>query len=854
MRTYGWDVPPEFVLLVGDAWSLPTGSYVSDNYYASLEGDDYLADVIVGRLPVDTSEECANIVSKALAYETAWLQDDPEWLGSAALLVYDEEDDGDTIYYSNTWFIHELMSDVGFAPIDTLFVRNEVTLEEVYSPLNQGRGFVNYRGSAPYNAWPGPFDVTHDDLSNGWKTPIVVSATCSTAGFAGVGYLSELWLWAGTPEEPRGGVAFFGTTTAGWGQDLSWKRGYVDEGFFSSVFGGAITVGEACLAGRMNLHTHVDDGHEYAGWHLLGDPEMPVWTGSPSTLTVDIGGQIVDGWESLELVVSSEGSPVENAQVTCWSAPGIHAMGCTDQEGRATLSFEASAPSTVEVSVVAKDCRPHLSTELLLAAGPFLFFDAMTIDDTEGGNGDGKISPGESASLQVRLINLGDGTAAGSQATLRTTSECATIADSVAVFQGVAPDSTVWGSAPFRIVMSEDWAGDHPVPLKLAIACGDSVRTWSIPSLGTVTGALEVAGVDCNDFPPGGNGSGSAGAGESPELVVALSNPTQDHLTSVEGLLHSRDPYVVVTAAHASFPDAAPGSPCMNTSSPFAVSVAPDAPPGYTALLDLRISAQAPTYTYAETLDLDISIVEVQASRPSGPDRYGYYAYDSTDSLYSHAPVFDWVDIAPPGPGFLVPMVSVYDNALRLVSPPFPLKYFGESCYWFHICSNGFVSLAVSEDAPHENTPIPYRYGPPSLVAPFWDDLDPSAGGEVYSWNDIDGHRAVIQFENVRRKHTPDTETFQVVFYDQTYYPTPTGDSMILFQYESVSQADSCTVGINHPWNYIGSQVRLRRELRPGCSPALRRTCDPLHDRGPRIARSPLAHGRWGGARRHHRR
>jgi hypothetical protein len=807
---YGWDVPPEFILLVGDAWALPTGPTITDNYFAALEGDDYLADVIVGRLPVDTHEECANIVSKALAYETAWLQDDPEWLASAALLVSDDAMHGDSIYYLNTWFIHELMSDAGFAPIDTLFRKDGVTPEETYAALNQGRGFVNYRGCASYHGWNVPFYyVIPDELSNGWRTPIVVSATCSTGGYAGYGYLSELWLWAGTPEEPRGAVAFFGTITTGLGQEISWKRGYVAEGFFASAFGNALTVGEACLGGKLNLYTLSDDEHEYEGWNLLGDPEMPVWTGPPSMLTVDTEGRITDGWASVEFDVSSEGSPVGDAQITCWSALGIHALGCTDAEGQVTLSFEAAAPSTVEVSVVAKNCRPHLSTELLLTAGPFLFFDDMTIDDTEGGNGDGRVSPGESASLPVRLINLGDGAAVGVQAILRTTQEHASIVDSVATFQSIAPDSVAWGNAPFRIVMSEDWPGDHSVPLELAIACGDSVRTWSIPPASTVTGALEVAGMDCNDLPPGGNGSGTAGTGESPEFVMTLSNPTLDHLSSVEGLLHSRDPYVVVTAAHASFADAPPGSTCTNASAPFVVSVAPDVPESHTASLRLRISAQAPTYAYAETLDLEIEIAEIQASRPTGPDQYGYYAYDSYDTLYQHAPVFEWVDIAPPGPGALVPVVTVGDNRLRLVSPPFLLKFFGESRYWCNVCSNGFVSLVMSSDARPENKLIPYRYGPPSMVAPFWDDLDPSSGGDVYSWCDMEGHRFVVQFDGVRRKHTPDTETFQVIFYDHTYYPTPTGDTMILFQYESVSQADSCTVGINrahdeHPQESVG--------------------------------------------------
>jgi hypothetical protein len=110
------------------------------------------------------------------------------------------------------------------------------------------------------------------------------------------------------------------------------------------------------------------------------------------------------------------------------------------------------------------------------------------------------------------------------------------------------------------------------------------------------------------------------------------------------------------------------------------------------------------------------------------------------------------------------------------------------------------------------------------MVAPFWDDLDPSSGGDVYSWCDVDGHRFVVQFDGVRRKHTPDTETFQVILYDHTYYPTPTGDSPILFQYESVSQADSCTVGINYtheelPQGCVGLSYVFDGDYAPNAAP-----------------------------------
>jgi hypothetical protein len=85
------------------------------------------------------------------------------------------------------------------------------------------------------------------------------------------------------------------------------------------------------------------------------------------------------------------------------------------------------------------------------------------------------------------------------------------------------------------------------------------------------------------------------------------------------------------------------------------------------------------------------------------------------------------------------------------------------------------------------------------MIAPFWDDIDPQAGGDVYKWTDTVNHRFIIQYDDVPRWNTNNIETFQIVLLNPAYYPTPTGDGQILFIYKTVTDAGSCTVGIENP-------------------------------------------------------
>ena len=367
-----WEVPPEYILLVGDTEVLPGYDSLTytDNYFATLEGGDYIADVIIGRLSADTSWQLMTEVAKIFGYERTPLLNDPDWPLSALMMVQDDFDSGDWIYYMNTWRIYDQMESFGFAPIDTLFRRNDVTMTQVYASVQEGKGFLNYRGQAWIN-WLGSFALNASNTNNGWRLPIVVSGTCGTGNYESDGFMCENWVRAGTPTNPEGAVAFFATNTAFPGsEELSLRRGYVDEGFFDGVFDDSLrTLGEACLAGKMRLYLKADDQIDYEGWNLLGDPAMSMWTGHPFEFEVLHDGGTQVGPSDFAVTVVSGGSLHEGALVALAKGNEVHSLGYTDALGQVSLPIQPTTVGTLSVVVTDRNAVPYESDVLVLDIG-----------------------------------------------------------------------------------------------------------------------------------------------------------------------------------------------------------------------------------------------------------------------------------------------------------------------------------------------------------------------------------------------------------------------------------------------------------------------------------------------------
>jgi hypothetical protein len=814
-----WDVPPEFLLLVGDTEALPAAypdTFATDNYYVAVDGDDILPDILVGRFSVDLISQCENMVAKSVFYERTPYVDDPEWPASACLCQRDDGDDGDWIYYENTWYLYDLFNEAGFTRVDTLFSRYGIGYEEVLNSWNAGRGFIHYRGQALF-WWIAPFNVPiHHEygVRNGLRSSIIVSPTCGTGVYDDDGYMSEDWTTGLTGVEPHGAVAFYGTSTAFEGSEkLSLKRNAVSFGFFGDAFGpDGLTLGQACVAGKLNLFATFEDTVEFQAWNLLGDPELNMWTGVPAHTTVLHDPAVQIGASDFTVTALSGGAAVPGALVSCVMDGEVYATAYTGELGSATLPIAPSMAGTLHVTVTARNCYPYENDVLVLESGPFVAFSDLSIEDGSGGNGDGLLSPGESAEIDLALLNAGDVIATAVSAVFRTADPYVTVTDSTAAFADIAPDGVGWALDPVALAVDSGCPSGHVVSYSLEVSYSGETGARHPAPIEVVTGSLVYAGISFDDSAPGGDGDGLPESGETVELTVMLENDGWCDLVEIAGALSADDPFCAVTLGSAPFGEAAIGGICDNTGDALLLSVSPAAPDEHAVTLSLAVEAAGHSYDWSDTLTFDIALSNPTYMGPTGPDAYGYYAYDSLDTIYAAAPTYDWVDIAPPGPGNLIAEITDEDAGIVTKSTMFNVKYYDEVYNQVSINSNGFFAMGACDYRFGDNSEIPDTHGPPAMIAAFWDDLDPSAGGEIYSWFDFDGKRWVYQFDEVVKWGTTQAQTFQVIIHNQLYHPTPTGDAPIIIQYETVTLPYTCTVGIEShnqddgiQWLYNGS-------------------------------------------------
>jgi subtilisin family serine protease len=138
------------------------------------------------------------------------------------------------------------------------------------------------------------------------------------------------------------------------------------------------------------------------------------------------------------------------------------------------------------------------------------------------------------------------------------------------------------------------------------------------------------------------------------------------------------------------------------------------------------------------------------------------------------------------------------DDWTATIDTPFPIKFGDEnqSFDMLTIGSNGAMSLTNTDPVDLSNVNLPAsKYT--TLIAPFWDDLNPAASGDLfYTTMGVEPNREfIVEWRDVRHYSSSDGATFQVVFFENS--------SDILFNYldvdfgtSSVDKGASATVGV----------------------------------------------------------
>ncbi|MCC7429888.1 T9SS type A sorting domain-containing protein, partial [bacterium] len=112
-----------------------------------------------------------------------------------------------------------------------------------------------------------------------------------------------------------------------------------------------------------------------------------------------------------------------------------------------------------------------------------------------------------------------------------------------------------------------------------------------------------------------------------------------------------------------------------------------------------------------------------------------------------------------------------------------------------------------------------------NMVCAFWTDLWDNQNGEnghIYKYHDTTNHRFIVEWYQIHHySGTPNPpETFQIIFKDPAYHPTPTGDGEILIQYASIDsiRQEYTTVGLENGDQTIGIQYKGKNSINQSSS------------------------------------
>ncbi|MEO0216763.1 MAG: C25 family cysteine peptidase, partial [candidate division WOR-3 bacterium] len=573
---HNWSPKPEYVILIGDHDSLKPASYLAppgptDYPYTLIDGDDFLGELLIGRLSVVSVSELNMVVAKILGYEKNPYTSETQWFKRALMVGANMPSNMTTPIPVKRW-VREKLIEYGFNTVDTVFY--PMAPSNITTSINQGVLFVNYRsGEGDFDGWPFPFFKNNDvyALTNGWKLPVVMSITCYTGNFQAEPCFGEVWLRSGNPTTPKGAVGFIGAsgayTSSRWNNCL-------DYGIYWGILKEEIyNLGSALYRGKMELYMNFPHDTTWTSgssfyfhtYNLLGDPSLEVWTDVPQNFVVNHQATIPVGTNSFSVqVLNSSSQPVKGAMVSIYKKNETKEVEFTNSSGLANFQITTTTPDTLFVTVTKHNFKPYCGYALVNNASVYVGYYSHTISDPNGNN-NGKINPGEAINLSITLKNFGNSTTANNvTAKLSTTDPLITITDSIKTYGSIAPGATA-NSSPYVFNTSQNIKNNHTIKFNLTI--NSSQGNWN-SVLWLIAEAPEFE-YRRSQILDGGNGV--LEPGETSDLTITIKNIGNLSGANINGILRSKNPGVVVLDSIGDFGNVAVGYSVTNSGNRFKV-------------------------------------------------------------------------------------------------------------------------------------------------------------------------------------------------------------------------------------------------------------------------------------------
>jgi hypothetical protein len=816
VRTYYFENDLGYLLIVGDHLQVPTFISGSDPVYSLLSGTDSYPEIFVGRFSAENQAQVETQVQRTITYEK---YPDPE--GDWYHMGLGDADESGPCNPEQYDFQHitNIALDLlrwNYTQMDSVYTTFGGTTAMISHFLNEGRSIFNYAG----HGWiqgVGPVDFTSSDINalvNDNKLTHFVAIACEPGNFQNTTCMGEAWLRAtnDVTGEPTGAIAVYLSKIS-----QTWFPPYdmQDEGVDLLCADSMLTFGGMCFNGSgLMIDLWPLGPYEFENWTIFGDPSVFLRSTTPYELSVIHNTFLPLGTSNFTVTVNGPGGAFEGAMV-CGMNENIYANGITDASGQVTLTFDPPPGQigTFTLTVTTANAIPYITeVDLVVLSGAYVIYNNHTVQDDLTGNNNGQLDYGETVELAITVENAGLANAENVFVVLSTQDPLITTGrDSVYIGTVNALDSITVDRA-FEFSVAPEVEDGHNVAFLLSAS--DGVDVWeSYFAVSAHAPECEYISNTISDPPPG-NQNGNLDPGESGEITVTVINNGSSNVADLVVELTANDPYVTITSAAAYLSVLSPGT---SADIDFDITASLTCPQGHTAPLNLAFSGGG----YYATDNFTI-IIGDQIYAPSGPDNYGYMAYDLND--YPEFPVYDWVEICADsgGPGTLVPFVE--DEQVFHYALPFEFQYYGVEYDSFTVAANGWIGMGAVGPDDYSNSGIPDGDGPSSMIAAYWEDLRPQwpIGGEVWTWYDDVEHRLVIEY-NYIAQYAPATsfETFQAILYDPAHHPTLTGDGRILMQYKQMSAAFQTegTIGIENHDETDGIQFFFDGNYDPKATP-----------------------------------
>lgn len=614
---HNWEVPPTYVLIVGDDGvfpkqnvSLDGWTFPNEDYFVEIDGNDYFPELMIGRFTNESDYGLQVMVNKFIKYEETPYTTSTDWFKKG---ICCSNDAYASQIETKRFAAERMLEDGGFTSVDTMMSDSPCTYDvaDVVAAINEGRSWLNYRGEGWSSGWWAsctPMTTSNvTSLNNGQKFTFVTSIGCGVAMFnaSGGNSFGEEWLEIGTLASPKGAVAFVGPTS----NTHTTYNNKIDIGIYMGMFQeGLETPGQALLRGKLNMYNVFGGSDSYVEYHykiycVLGDPSIHIWKEVPKAITVIHPASIPFGNSIVEFTVthSSTGLPVANATV-CITGADIFVTGTTDATGKAYLDVFYEVQETLNITVRGGDVIPYEGNlDVLQPTGPYVIRETYTLNDASGGNGNGLLDYGESPLMSLTVKNVGTQTATAVTVTLSTSDPYITFTDNTHYYGNISAGQIIQATNGFALTAANDLPDEHEVLINVVATSGTT--TWN--SNLVITCKAPVLGMGTiTILDPTGNNNGRMDPGETVTISAEITNSGHSLSPSTTAVLTCESPYITIVSG-----TSVPGQIIAGNSAlaSFTITCSSSAPTG--SVIDLFIDVTSGAYGFNHTFTTPIGLI-----------------------------------------------------------------------------------------------------------------------------------------------------------------------------------------------------------------------------------------------------